>query len=205
MILKLNWTLIFLVIAVLVFLLQSINIFDFDPLAFTPSLAFVHPWTFITSMFLHADTSHIFFNMFALVMFGLPLEKKIGSKKFLMIFFISGIAGGIGYMVTAQDLSIPAIGMSGAIYGIMGTLALLMPGSLVFVGGFAPMPMIVAVFFWGMLEFLGLFSPGVIARGAHLGGLFTGVLYGIYLRIKEAKSKPKEDKIELTGYADWER
>ena len=138
-------------------------------------------------------------------MFGLALENRIGSRNYLIIFFIAGILGSIGYMLTSTNPLIPAIGMSGAIYGIMGALAMIMPGTMVWVGGFAPMPMIFAVFFWGISEFLGLFTPGVIARGAHLGGLFIGVLYGLYIRKQEEKHRPRKRKSEISGYADWER
>ncbi len=200
---KLNLTFSFMMIAVSVFVAQNIVPIDWNMFAFTPAYASQRPWTFITSMFMHADVSHIFFNMFAMFMFGLPLEGRIGSKKYLWIFFISGIVGSLGYMLTGNPL-IPAIGMSGAIYGLMGTLAFLMPSTMVFIGGLFPMPMIFAVFFWGVSEFIGLFSPGNIARGAHLGGLFIGIMFGLYLRWKENRSRPKSVKINLSGYADWE-
>ncbi len=202
---RLNWTLTFLIIAVITFFLQLTNISDWKLFAFTPAFALEMPWTFITSMFLHADLTHLLFNMFALLMFGLALENRIGSRNYLIIFFIAGILGSIGYMLTSTNPLIPAIGMSGAIYGIMGALAMIMPGTMVWVGGFAPMPMIFAVFFWGISEFLGLFTPGVIARGAHLGGLFIGVLYGLYIRKQEEKHRPRKRKSEISGYADWER
>ena len=202
---RLNWTLTFLIIAVVVFFLQLTNIFNWRLFAFTPALSLKMPWTFITSIFLHADLTHLFFNMFALLMFGLALENRIGSRNYLMIFFIAGILGSIGYMLTARNPLIPAIGMSGAIYGIMGALAMIMPGTMVFIGGFFPMPMIFAVFFWGISEFLGLFTSGVIARGAHLGGLLIGIIYGLYIRKKESKYRHKTRKIHITSYADWER
>ncbi len=202
---KLNWTLTFFGIAVVVFFLQNMEFFNWRLFAFTPELAFEMPWTFVTSIFLHADIAHLFFNMFAMIMFGLALESRIGSNKFLVIFFASGILGSIGYMLTSTDPSIPAVGMSGAIFGIMGTLAILMPTTMVFIGGFFPMPMIFAVVFWGISEFLGLFVPSGIARGAHLGGLLIGVLYGFYLRMQESKHKPRHRRVEISGYADWEK
>lgn len=202
---RLNWTFTFLIIAVVVFFIQISNIFDWRIFAFTPAFALEKPWTFVTSIFLHADLTHLFFNMFALLMFGLALEGRIGTRNYLIIFFLAGVLGSVGYMLTARNELIPAIGMSGAIYGIMGALAMLMPGAMVFLGGFFPMPMIFAVFFWGISEFLGLFSPGTIARGAHLFGLIIGVLYGLYLRREETKRKPRHHKIVISGYADWER
>ncbi|MBI2005502.1 MAG: rhomboid family intramembrane serine protease [Candidatus Aenigmarchaeota archaeon] len=202
---RLNWTLTFFIIAVIVFFLQFTGLFDWRLFAFTPALALEMPWTFITSIFMHADLAHLFFNMFALLMFGLTLESKIGPRNYLTIFFVSGIIGSIGYLLTSSNPLIPAIGMSGSIYGIMGTLAMLMPGTMVFIGGFFPMPMIFAVFFWGISEFLGLFYPSGIARGAHLAGLFIGILYGLYIRKKEETYSRRRRRVEIHGYADWER
>ncbi len=202
---RLNWTLTFLIIAVLVFFLQLTDIFDWRLFAFTPAFAFDMPWTFITSIFLHGGFTHLFFNMFALLMFGLALENRVGSRSYLIIFFVAGMLGSIEYMLTVGNPMIPAVGMSGAIYGIMGALAMIMPGTMVFLGGFFPMPMIFAVFFWGISEFLGLFYPSGIARGAHLAGLFVGILYGLYIRKQEEKYKPRRRKVVLSGYADWER
>ncbi|MBI1978463.1 MAG: rhomboid family intramembrane serine protease [Candidatus Aenigmarchaeota archaeon] len=202
---RLNLTLTFFIIALAVFFLQLTNIFDWRLFAFTPALAFDMPWTFITSIFLHGGFSHLFFNMFALLMFGLSLENRIGPKNYLVIFFLAGMLGSIGYMFTAGNPNTPAVGMSGAIYGIMGALAMIMPGTMVFIGGFFPMPMIFAVFFWGVSEFLGLFYPSGIARGAHLAGLFIGILYGLYIRKQEKKYGHRRHRVEIHGYANWER
>jgi membrane associated rhomboid family serine protease len=119
--------------------------------------------------------------MFALFIFGTFLERKIRERDFLLIYFIAGIIGNIGYMLTAPTMATPGLGASGAIYGIMGALAILYPTATVYVF-YIPMPMIIAAFVWGATEFLGLFAPGSIAHGAHIGGLFIGILYGFYLR-----------------------
>ncbi len=205
MVLRLNWTLSFLLICTAVFILQVLDAFDWTLFAFIPAYALERPWTFVTSMFMHADLSHLFFNMFALFVFGLPLERILGSQRFFVLYFTAGILGSVGYMITSSDPFIPAIGASGAIYGLMGTLAIMMPELTVFVGGFVPMPMVFAVFFWTISEFLGLFVPSNIARGAHLAGLFLGIAYGFYLRKQQEKNRPKKHKIRLEGYADWER
>jgi len=122
--------------------------------------------------------------MFALFIFGIILENRIGSGNFFILFFLSGIAGSVGYMITASDPTIPAIGASGAIYGIIGTLAIVMPLMIVLVGGI-PMPMIVAAVFWIVLEVFGMLSPSQIAHSAHLGGVVVGIIYGIYLKMSE--------------------
>ncbi len=154
---------------------------DLDDFAFVPALLLKRPWTLFTSIFLHADISHLLFNMFALFIFGSYLERIIPQKDFLMLFLLSGIIGNIGYMVTTFDPSIPAVGASGGIYGIIGGLATIRPFAIVYIN-FVPLPMILAATFWGISEFLGLFTPSYIARGAHLFGLLSGIIYALGIR-----------------------
>src|SRR3990172_3897118 len=178
-------TLTLLVSIGIIFILQ--NVLNLGSFAFVPTYAFSRPWTFITAIFLHADPTHIFFNGFALLIFGSFLEARVSRLTFLLIFFLGGIVGNIGYMLTTSNPLIPGIGASGAIYGIMGALAILTPRAVVFVYGI-PMPMIAALFLWGALEVFGVFIPqGNIASGAHLFGLIVGVLFAFYLRQQYAK------------------
>jgi len=165
-----------------------VYIFEFifpliDYFSFVPAHAFSQPWTFVTSMFLHDNTSpaHIFFNMFALIMFGSYLENLTSKRNYLLIYFLAGIVGNLGYIITAPSAITPGIGASGAIYGILGAVAILTPTARVFVMGI-PMPMIVAAFLWFLIEFFGLFVPSSIAHGAHLGGLFVGILIAFYIK-----------------------
>jgi hypothetical protein len=181
-----KWTFILAGVCIFVFILQIIYPYWKD-FAFVPAYAFERPWTFVTSIFFHADFSHLFFNMFALFIFGIYLESRIETRDFLLIFFLAGIVGNIGYMVTASDPLTPGIGASGAIYGVMGSLAILTPFAMIY-AGYIPMPMIAAAFLWGVTEFLGLFVPGSIAHGAHIFGLFLGIAYGFYLRMQARKS-----------------
>jgi len=158
---------------------------SFEDFYFTPAYAFEQPWTFVTSIFLHADLTHLFFNMFALFIFGISLESRVSKGTYLSIFFLAGIVGNLGYWLTAADATIPAVGASGAIYGIMGCLAMLTPLMIVYVGGM-PMPMIIAAVFWAWMEISGALVPvGNIAHGSHLGGLAIGTLFGVYLKIKK--------------------
>lgn len=178
---KPRWTMIFIMTCVLTFFLDvAIPLSDY--FAFTPAYAFEQPWTFITSIFMHADISHLLFNMIALFIFGIYLESRIKEKQFLLIFFAAGILGNFAYWLTAPYGTIPAVGASGAIYGVMGMLAMLYPGLVVYYFGFAPMPMIFAAFLWFVMEFTGMFVPSGIAHQAHLAGLIAGSLYGLYVR-----------------------
>ena len=184
-ILQTSWTIRFIVIAVVFFVLQYIlgpEIWQY--FAFFPALVIEWPWTLVTSVFLHADFNHLLFNMFALFFFGSYLERLLGSNRFLIIFIAAGIVGNLGYFVTAPNNMIPAIGASGAAYGLMGTLAILAPFIRVYVWGLLPVPMVVLTAVYALLDVSGLFiSPGSnIAHGAHLAGLLVGLIFGLYLR-----------------------
>src|SRR5829696_7377186 len=86
-------------------------------LVFTPRYALLQPWTFITYMFLHGSITHILFNMLGLYFFGSRVEERLGSRRFLTLYFISGIAGALLSMFFARNASV--IGASGAVFGIM--------------------------------------------------------------------------------------
>lgn len=175
-------TLILIAIMTGIFFIEPI--LPIQDLALIPATVAQTPWTMVTSIFLHWNLQHIFFNMFALFFFGIALESRIGWKSFLLVFLISGIFGSIGFMLTAPDPTTAALGASGAIYGIIGTLLIIAPFAMVW-AGFIPMPMFIAGILYGATEILGLFGPASdIAHGAHVGGLFFGIAYGFYLRWK---------------------
>lgn len=103
-------------------------------IAITPSLIFSFRswWTFITSIFAHGGFFHLFANMFSLFFLGNFLENIIGKKRFLGVYLVSGILGGIFYCIGAYffgGLNVPAVGASGAIFGVLGVLAILVPYS----------------------------------------------------------------------------
>lgn len=157
-----------------------------EKFCFIPSKIFERPYSLITSSFLHADVTHLFFNMFALLLFGSFLERKIGRKKFLIVYLLSVISGSVAYFLISPNSNVPALGASGGVFGIVGSLAILHPNLIVYVG-FTPMPILFAAILWGIISFLGLFTPSVIAHHAHLGGLLTGILMGIILRKRGKK------------------
>ncbi len=156
--------------------------------AFTPSTALFMPWTFITSVFMHAGLFHLFLNMFALFMFGPVLEHRMGSKKFLYLFLAAGIVGNIGYFLyayTIGDPAVPGIGASGAIYGVLGALAVLEPNLPVFAYPFfLPVPLWIAAIGWIFIEFVSIGAPDLVGRAAHLGGIFLGIAYAYALKKK---------------------
>ena len=135
------------------------------------------PWTLVTSIFAHGGFDHLFYNMFALLLFGTILESVIGGKRWLIVFFAAGVIGGIAGLPLYDS----TLGASGAIFGLMGALAVLRPRMTVYLGWF-PLPMAVAVLFWAAGDLLGLFVPSGIANAAHLAGLAVGLVIGWKLR-----------------------
>jgi membrane associated rhomboid family serine protease len=147
------------------------------------------PYIIVTSIFLHdpSDPSHIIFNMFALAIFGSILERIIGSRRFLIVFFATGIIASIGSAFFYSE----SLGASGAIMGLAGCLAAIRPKMMVWVLG-APMPMIMAAALWAIIDLAGLFNPSGIANAAHLAGLFSGIVIGIAWRKNFALEKPSK-------------
>ena len=137
-------------------------------------------WQFVTYMFLHGGFWHIMINMYMLWMFGCELERMWGSKAFLKYYFITGIGAGLFYTLLSATSTIPTIGASGAIYGIMTAYALMFPERKI-MWIFPPIIMNVRtmVLIWiGISVVSGVFgSADGIAHFAHLGGALVGYLY----------------------------
>jgi membrane associated rhomboid family serine protease len=148
-------------------------------LGLIPSLFTTRPWTILTSMFVHSGFWHIFGNMITLFFFGSFLARLVGNGRFLLVYFIGGLAGNALYIWLGQPVSI-VIGASGAIYAIAGVLVVMMPTLPVRLYFIIPMPLwvVVLVFF-----VLWSFIPGV-AWQAHVGGLAVGLIAGFFFRRK---------------------
>lgn len=149
------------------------------------------PWMFVTSVFMHGDPSHIFFNMFMLFMFGMTLERMIGHKLFLGLFLLAGIMGNLGYVLfcTVTGSNIPAVGASGAIYGIFACLAILAPQIRVYLFFFLPLKIIHALILYAAIDILFLNTNSNVAHAAHLAGLVVGVAFAFYLKKKIAEAQ----------------
>ena len=144
-----------------------------------PLLVMVRPWTLMTHIFIHGSFNHFFLNMLFFVFFGPVLERKIGSSKFLLIFFLAGIVAGLGWSFTAVT---PAVGASGALMGIFATLAVLMPRMKVYLFFFIPLEMWITVVLFALIDFAMMGSGDMIAHTAHLSGLFFGLFAGMLLK-----------------------
>jgi len=140
------------------------------------------PYQLVTHMFLHGSLGHIFFNMFGLFMFGKILEAVLGSKKFFILYFLSGLGAAllqllIYYLQVKPSLM---IGASGAIFGILAAFAMMFP-NVELMMLFIPVPIKAKylVPIYAVLElFFGIanFSKDNIAHFAHLGGAVVGFI-----------------------------
>src|SRR5688572_7452045 len=87
------------------------------------------PYQLVTHMFAHGGFFHILFNMYALWMFGSVLERLWGPKRFLIFYFVCGLAAAVAQMFTIGELGIPTVGASGAIMGLLAAFAYLFPNT----------------------------------------------------------------------------
>jgi len=148
-------------------------------LILNPTLVMERPWTLVTHLFLHGSFEHFFINMLVFFFFAPVLERKIGSSKFLLIFFLAGIFAGIGWSLTSVS---PAVGASGALMGIFATLAVLMPRMRVYLFFIVPLEIWMVVILFALYDFFMIGSGDMIAHTAHLSGLFFGLLAGMWLK-----------------------
>lgn len=149
-------------------------------------------YRFLTAIFLHGSITHLLFNLFALLFFGLILEKLVGSNKFIFIFLFSGIIANI----ISVNFYTSSLGASGAIYGIMGAISIIRPFMMVWAFGLI-LPMFLASILWvtaDVLRTLGIFGPTNIGSIAHLSGIAIGILLGFLFR----KPTTKNTKVEIT-------
>lgn len=181
-------------------------------LAVFPYLVLAQPWRLITHIFAHGGLEHLFYNIFALALFGTILESVIGWRRFLSLFMLGGLIAGIGSLLVyfyQGDILAGSIGASGAIMAIIGALAVLRPRMIVYVG-IAPLPMILAAAFWALLDILGTFNPySTVNNFAHLFGLAFGIIYGLilwkYFGEPLFVKKKNETHISKKELDEWER
>jgi membrane associated rhomboid family serine protease len=138
-------------------------------------------WRLFTAQYLHANTWHLFINMLVLHFLGRPLEDRWSTREFLFVYTLSGLAGNIFYTllgwVEVIDPTMPAVGASGCIYGLLGIVAVLFPHATVYVYFLFPIKIRTAAVIFGGIAFLTVVSRGVNYGGeaCHLAGLVFGV------------------------------
>lgn len=159
---------------------------------------FFHVYQFITYMFLHVNFEHIFFNMFALWMFGRTLEYELGSKRFLTYYMVCGVGAGVlqllvGWLeyrygnVGMMALMVPTVGASGAVFGLLLAFGVMHPNAVIMLL-IPPIPMKAKWFVvvYGVIElFFGISGRmDGVAHFAHVGGMLWGFLLLYYWKHK---------------------
>ncbi|MDD4308426.1 MAG: rhomboid family intramembrane serine protease [Thermoplasmata archaeon] len=173
-----------IVACVIVFIWEMIDLESLSLLAMWPE--YPMPWMFVTSIFMHGGFEHIFFNMLMLFMFGVTLERMLGNWRFLGLFLAAGIAGNVGYVMfcLATGSDDPAIGASGAIYGVFACLAVLAPQIKVYLFMIIPLKIFYAFLLYAAIDIIFLNSNDSVAHAAHLAGAVVGVAFALYIRKK---------------------
>jgi rhomboid family protein len=166
-------------------------------------------WPFLTSLFIHGGWLHLIGNMWTLWVFGVHVEDRMGPWRYLAFYLLCGIAAGITHTFVNAGSTIPAIGASGAIAGIMGAYLVMFPRSRVIV--MIPIiifpfifdfPAVLFLLYWfglqllsGTLALTATQAGGGIAFWAHVGGfLFGAMAFGIFLRPRAERRVAQPDE-----------
>ena len=164
---------------------------------------FFQPYQYITYMFLHGDFSHLFFNMFALWMFGRTLEYDLGSKRFLTFYLVTGIGAGLLYSLAnlaeinyyqghvepyslQNIINVPTLGASGAIYGVLLGFGMMRPNAVIMLL-IPPIPMKAKYFviIFMIIELVSEFTiSDNVAHLAHVGGMIWAFILIKYWRMR---------------------
>jgi membrane associated rhomboid family serine protease len=165
------------------------------------------PATLFTSMFIHEGWMHLLGNMLYLWIFGDNVEDRLGHFGFVVFYLACGAAAAMGQIAVSLDSTVPMIGASGAIAGVMGAYFVLYPHSrvltIVFLLFFMDMVEIPAIFFLGIWFIKEVFSgvgslgtqsmSGGVAVWAHVSGFAVGALVGVFRRLREATERYRWD------------
>ncbi len=183
-----------------------------DPASYLP---------FLTNAFMHADAVHLTVNMWALWIFGRPLEGRLGAGRFILLYLASGIAASLAHFAFNLSSMVPALGASGAIAGVLGAYTASYPRSRIVAIMpvlFFPIPFTVPAVFYTAVWFaiqvaqgvLDLVEPGrtsSIAWWAHVGGFVAGLVAVAFLgapghrarRIGETRARQLEVGFQRIG------
>ena len=172
-----------IIINVVVFLIGIINpgIYDFG-VQYNPLIMQGEYWRILTAMFLHAplpNIMHIALNMLSLFFIGPVVEAFYGKWRYLLIYLLSGIAGGLFYLFVDPQ-GVPTLGASGAIFGVFGALGVFYLVNRHALGGIGRAAITNWLFWLGLNLVLGFSIPGINILD-HIGGLIAGIVLGLLL------------------------
>jgi membrane associated rhomboid family serine protease len=169
--------------------------------------------TLVTSMFLHGSWMHLIGNMLFLAIFGNNIEDELGKVRFLIFYLVCGAAAGAAQVLIGWNSTIPTIGASGAIAGVLGAYYLLFPRARVtcliifFFITVMDLPASLVLGFWFVLQVVeGLFGLGQLQKGlggiafaAHIGGFLVGYVLMKLMR----PARPSRPRYYLRPDVDW--
>ena len=175
-------------------------------------------WPFLTSMFIHASWLHIIGNMWTLWIFGDNVEDRMGPLRFVIFYLLCGVAAGVVHWFTNPLSTVPAVGASGAIAGVMGAYFLLFPHAqiillvpILFFPLFFAVPAVTFLAIWALSQALsgtlalalaGPYDAGGVAWWAHVGGFVAGIaLHPLFVRRAGDYLAPLRD--EYAADAAW--
>lgn len=158
--------------------------------------------TLITSMFLHGGIIHLASNMYYLFIFGDNVEDMFGHSRYLVLYLIFGVISGLTHSIVTilyepWGALIPAIGASGAVSGVLGAYMVFFPRAKIiclffyFFVRLVPIPAIVFIGFWFLLQLLMSGSQTGVAYWAHIGGFIAGLIVALTFKVYRSLKKPK--------------
>jgi membrane associated rhomboid family serine protease len=171
-------------------------------------------WPFLTSIFLHGGWLHIIGNMWTLWIFGDNVEDRMGPVRFLFFYLLCGIAAGLVHWFSNPHSTVPAVGASGAIAGVMGAYFFLFPHARVialvpvfFFPFFFEIPAVIYLGFWalsqvfsGTLALAGPSDVGGVAWWAHVGGFMAGMaMHFFFVKRGDAYRRQSRDEYGIEG------
>lgn len=158
-------------------------------LVFVPGDILTRPWTVVTYMFLHGGFSHILFNMLGLFFFGSRVEQRLGERRFITLYLLSGIAGAIASLIFTPRAAV--IGASAGVFGVMMAFAMFWPREKIYIWGVIPVEArILVLVTTAFALFAGLGGRGGgVAHFAHLGGYVGAWAYLWYLQRNSAQRR----------------
>ncbi|MEP7312363.1 MAG: rhomboid family intramembrane serine protease [Pseudomonadota bacterium] len=160
------------------------------PLRAVPGYPPFQPWQLVSYAFLHGGTAHIFFNMFALYMFGSEIERLLGLRRYVIYYFACVVGAAATQLLVgwlSSGPSAPTVGASGGIFGLLLAFGLAFPQrKLMLIFPPIPMPAWLFVTLYGVLELvLGVTGTNQgVAHFAHLGGMAAGFLLIVFWRAR---------------------
>ena len=160
-------------------LVNDLPLLDLAPVAVVKHFAL---WQLVTYLFLHGSVSHLLFNMLALWMFGVPLERTWGTRRFLKYYFLCGIGAGlcdVALHAATGNWNTRTIGASGAIFGLLMAFGVLFPNQTVLMDFLFPIKAKYMVMIYGAVALYASFqsSNDGVSNIAHLGGMIFGYIY----------------------------